>query len=95
MGFGPLPRPFPHPRGKGRGRGPGQLRIHRLRDATELRGFSPDGAATQGGSKWTGSLLHPSVGAALSLASESMQRLGEIATVDIGLVTGANSYGNR
>lgn len=71
------------------------VRIIRLKDAAELRdlaGTEPYGLAPTG--RWS-SLLTPPAGAGVldRLRSRGLlRRLGDVATVDIGFVTGANDF---
>ncbi|MGH2352939.1 MAG: HsdM family class I SAM-dependent methyltransferase [Chloroflexota bacterium] len=77
------------------GQGPGDLRILRLSDTGELRGFVMNGGAVgtpHAPHKWTEGLLSADSAEALSSATAVMCRLGEVATVDIGIVTGANAF---
>src|SRR5207248_1525919 len=48
--------------------------------------------STIAGRKWTHALIKPEASQVLLEASEQLQRLGDVVTVDIGLVTGANNY---
>jgi adenine-specific DNA-methyltransferase len=74
------------------GSGPGKVRVQRVRDADALRTLSADSRSPIAGRKWTHALIKPEATQALSVASEQMQPLGDVAAVDIGMVTGANSY---
>lgn len=77
------------------GSGPGKVRVQRLRNADQLGELSTDGDDSQSpiaGLKWTHALIKPETAQALSLASEHLQPLHDVATVDIGIVTGANSF---
>lgn len=74
------------------GEGPGEVRIHRLHDASSLSSFLPSGIGVKLEGKWTPQLLSPDALQSFSRASADMIALGEVAAVDIGLVTGANDF---
>lgn len=74
------------------GQGPGRLRVHRLPDAAALTNFSPSGQGIQLSGKWTSSLLEDDALQALETANGKLISLGDLTTVDIGIVTGANSF---
>jgi hypothetical protein len=74
------------------GTGPGQLRVHSLPDSTALAAFTPSGAAAAPLTKWTDGFLDEQATQALSAAAQLMVPLGYVASVDIGIVTGANRF---
>ncbi|MCC7107492.1 MAG: N-6 DNA methylase, partial [Chloroflexi bacterium] len=74
------------------GQGPGTLRIHRLPDARALEGFLPSGAGVVLAGKWVSNLLDEQVIRTLASVTDIMTPLGDLATVDIGIVTGANDF---
>lgn len=74
------------------GQGPGHYRVHRLHGSDELVGFELKGPPLKESSKWTQGLLDDRAADAFARAAEAMIPLGHLATVDIGLVTGANSF---
>jgi adenine-specific DNA methylase len=74
------------------GKGPGEVRVHRLPDARDLDSFMPDLAAPTSSDRWTHALLGERATRELEEIALTMKRLGEIAAVDIGVVTGANNY---
>lgn len=75
------------------GDGPGALRLTRVTSLEQLTDLQLDGPwQTAEVAKWTGRLLDSSTRDSLEAAATSMVRLGAIASVDIGIVTGANHF---
>ena len=74
------------------GEGPGAISVHRLSHWDDFhRAVDPGMPATPGG-KWTKALLSASTINAFEHATGEMVWLGSIASVDIGVVTGANDF---
>lgn len=74
------------------GTGPGEVRVHRLRDTDALVRFASGSSIPTDATKWTHGLISRDASEAMALIANGMQRLGSIATVDIGIVTGANGF---
>ena len=75
------------------GDGPGEVAIHRLQDVSALEGWSADTAplpVTE--RKWSQALVGSAALDALGQAERHFVALGDIASVDIGIVTGANHF---
>jgi adenine-specific DNA-methyltransferase len=76
----------------GEGQGPGQVHVHRLPNAGALGAFGFASQSPTNAAKWTQGLVDADATKALALAATQMRQLGELATVDIGVVTGANKF---
>lgn len=77
------------------GKGPGQVEVVQLRDATGLKGAGLEPARSDDGSgKWSRLLVPREAVIAYDAAGllPGVSRLGQRMRVDIGVVTGANSY---
>jgi adenine-specific DNA-methyltransferase len=74
------------------GAGPGEVRVHRLQNANDLNQFDRVGGLHASGTKWSNALIDQAANNALTNAASQMQPLGQIASVDIGVVTGANRF---
>jgi adenine-specific DNA-methyltransferase len=74
------------------GRGPGRVAVHRLEHSGALATFDRWGSAPTSAVKWTHALLDPRAADAFKAATACWRRLGDVAAVDIGLVTGANDF---
>lgn len=75
------------------GDGPGEVAIHRLQDVSALDAWSADAAplpVTE--RKWSQALVGSSALDALERAERHFVPLGDVASVDIGIVTGANDF---
>lgn len=75
------------------GHGPGEVAIHRLQNIQALITWSADTAPlaiTE--RKWSQALVGPAALDALGLVERHFVPLGDIASVDIGIVTGANDF---
>ncbi len=74
------------------GTGPGNVQIHRFQNACDLQRFNDSNSRLASGHKWSSALVNLNALDSLERASELMQPLGDIASVDIGIVTGANRF---
>lgn len=74
------------------GSGPGSVYIHRLRNTHELDRFTFAAGRRTTHAKWSNALIGELPKDAMATASQYMQTVGEIASVDIGVVTGANGF---
>lgn len=76
------------------GVGPGEVNLHRLSQVSDLERLSETTSATSQSSdaKWTAGLLDALHLEAYESARANALTLGTIATVDIGMVTGANGF---
>jgi adenine-specific DNA-methyltransferase len=74
------------------GTGPGAVHVHRLRDMQALDTFDPWTTVSTHASKWTDALIAPAAATTLDEIGDAVQTLGTIASVDIGIVTGANAF---
>jgi adenine-specific DNA methylase len=74
------------------GDGPGEVHVHRLPAAAALERFSFDTDTPFRGVKWTEGLLPAAAVEGLAHAAGAMRPLGQVASVDIGVVTGANAF---
>jgi hypothetical protein len=74
------------------GRGPGVVRVHRLTNTTMLDTFDVARTVPTKAAKWTHALVGPEAAEEFEGVTRGMRRLGDVASVDIGLVTGSNDY---
>ena len=74
------------------GSGPGTVRVHRLQNLSQLDSFDPNNGLRASEAKWSNALIDQSASSALASVSSHMQPLGAVASVDIGVVTGANRF---
>lgn len=74
------------------GTGPGQVRVHRLPNASALNGFDGETTPPTKAAKWTHAFVGSEAADVFETAAAGMRRFGSVASVDIGLVTGANSF---
>lgn len=74
------------------GVGPGQVHVRRARNVESLRDLSSGNKHAANGSKWSVALLSDSASRAFERVPNEFVPLGEFATVDIGIVTGANDF---
>lgn len=74
------------------GSGPGAVHVHRLHNASALEAFDLGNAREITAPKWTEAFLTTDATALLTEGATRMRPLGTIASVDIGIVTGANRF---
>lgn len=74
------------------GEGPGIASMHRVTDPSFLRKLNLKEATAIGHSRWSNGWSSSASASALESVQGLFQRLGDVASVDIGVVTGANKF---
>jgi adenine-specific DNA-methyltransferase len=74
------------------GEGPGEVRVHRVTNVAELGHLGNGREVSPLSTKWVDGYLTNEATDALTTAGRIMRPLGDIASVDIGIVTGANDF---